>query len=173
MKNSVRRNGFTLIELLVVISIIGLLSSIIIGNLHTAQVRARDAKRAGEMHQILLALNLYYDEYGCLPVTTPGTLCPGASGYGVSFKNPDTSDRPGFLGFLLNKGIFSQVPLDPINDATYHYWYYCYSEIDDTVTKRGLRLLYARESDGQIVYVIGGQDGLPSEQVADRSYTCK
>ena len=58
-------DGFTLIELLVVISIISLLASIVLSSLKSANVKARDARRASDTHQILVALNLYYNTYGC------------------------------------------------------------------------------------------------------------
>jgi general secretion pathway protein G len=53
-------NGFTLIELLVVISIIGLLSSIILVAMNGARMAARDSRRISDLHQIQIALQLYY-----------------------------------------------------------------------------------------------------------------
>jgi prepilin-type N-terminal cleavage/methylation domain-containing protein len=49
---SKRSQGFTLIELLVVIAIIGLLASIILASLTTAQQKGRDARRVGDLHEI-------------------------------------------------------------------------------------------------------------------------
>lgn len=63
--------GFTLIELLVVIAIISLLSSIVMTSLNSARSKSRDAKRVAELHQIQLALEMYYDKYGTYPVSTP------------------------------------------------------------------------------------------------------
>ncbi len=56
------KKGFTLIELLVVISIIGLLSSVVLASLNSARAKARDARRLSDIHQIQLALALYYDD---------------------------------------------------------------------------------------------------------------
>ncbi|MBU6431371.1 MAG: prepilin-type N-terminal cleavage/methylation domain-containing protein [Patescibacteria group bacterium] len=67
----IRKNktkGFTLIELLVVIAIVGLLSSIVLASLNSARVKARDARRISDLHQIRLALELYYDANGNYPV---------------------------------------------------------------------------------------------------------
>ncbi|MCX6731429.1 MAG: prepilin-type N-terminal cleavage/methylation domain-containing protein, partial [Candidatus Parcubacteria bacterium] len=61
------KKGFTLIELLVVISIIGLLSSIVLASLNSARAKARDAKRMSDLHQLQLALELYYNQYGQYP----------------------------------------------------------------------------------------------------------
>ena len=65
-----KKKGFTLIELLVVIAIIGLLATIVLVSLNSARAKARDVKRKGDLHQILLALELYYDAYGTYPMAT-------------------------------------------------------------------------------------------------------
>ncbi len=49
---SIRSRGFTLIELLVVIAIIGLLASIILASLNTAQQKGRDARRVSDLQEI-------------------------------------------------------------------------------------------------------------------------
>jgi prepilin-type N-terminal cleavage/methylation domain-containing protein len=69
-----RTQGFTLIELLVVISIIGLLSSIVLASLNTARSKARDAKRKQDLHQIQIALELYYSTYGGYPSSAYPTV---------------------------------------------------------------------------------------------------
>jgi len=56
-----RQAGFTLIELLVVIAIIGLLATIVLVSLNSARQKARDSRRVGDMRQIALALEMYYD----------------------------------------------------------------------------------------------------------------
>lgn len=61
------KRGFTLIELLVVIAIIGVLSSVVIASLNQARAKSRDAVRKSDLHQIQLALELYYDSYGGYP----------------------------------------------------------------------------------------------------------
>lgn len=121
-------SGFTLVELLVVISIIGLLSSIVLTSVNSARVKARDAKRQADLNQIYLALQLYFDDRGYLPIT---------SSYGES--NPggwDYSSQGQFLPFLQTGGYFSSVPVDPLNNGTgdvyyggsgYAYAYYCYA----------------------------------------------
>lgn len=67
-----KRCGFTLIELLVVIAIIGILATIVLVSLNTARAKARDARRSSDMHQIALAMEMYYDSQS--PVTYPIAL---------------------------------------------------------------------------------------------------
>ncbi len=63
--------GFTLVELLVVITIIGILATVALVSLNSARVKARDAKRLGDVRQIALALEFCYNEIGkYLPAST-------------------------------------------------------------------------------------------------------
>lgn len=81
-----RTSGFTLIELLVVIAIIGLLSSVILASLSSARAKSRDARRAADLRQIQLALELYYDTNRAYP--NPGwgwrSQCAAWGGYAAN-----------------------------------------------------------------------------------------
>lgn len=124
MKNKTKqmRNnkmGFTLIELLVVISIIGLLASIVMTNLSKARMKAMDARSLSDMHQIQLALDLYYDKYGRYPAPTPGD---------GSWED-STEDNPGdFMEYLKNEDFLPTVPVDPINIGWDRYSYFKYGQ---------------------------------------------
>jgi prepilin-type N-terminal cleavage/methylation domain-containing protein len=59
--------GFTLIELLVVISIIGLLSSVVMGSLSSARQKANNTKVVQSVSQIKTALELYRNDKGKYP----------------------------------------------------------------------------------------------------------
>lgn len=65
-----RNRGFTLIELLVVIAIIGILSSIVLASLNSARQKSRDARRIGDIKQLQLALEMYYDSNNGYPSST-------------------------------------------------------------------------------------------------------
>lgn len=56
--------GFTLIELLVVISIIGLLSTVAMTSTNAARTKARESKASAVLHQIEVAANIDYQNYG-------------------------------------------------------------------------------------------------------------
>ncbi len=134
LKNKKNSNkGFTLIELLVVVAIIGILSSVVLASLNTARSKARNAKRALDVKNIVTALNMYYNEYGCLPTTTL-TTCSGSGSYTEGNAGGwDYSSQGGFLTFLKNSAIMKDVPVDPTNNMSgdgtsnnYSYRYYCY-----------------------------------------------
>ncbi len=84
-----------MIELLVVIAIIGILASIILASLSTAQAKGRDARRISDVKEIQLALELYYDANGSYPIT-------------IYEKNGSVGTSP-----LISGGYISVMPFDP------------------------------------------------------------
>lgn len=74
------RKGFTLIELLVVIAIIGILASIVLVSLNSARQKARDVKRVGDIRQMQLALEGYYDEKQAYPGDDLAAVCAPLTG---------------------------------------------------------------------------------------------
>ncbi|MBX4198484.1 type II secretion system GspH family protein [Candidatus Parcubacteria bacterium] len=77
-----KRSGFTLMELMVVISIIGFFAVIVMGQLNSARVKARDSLRVQAEHQIVNALEQYYDnnkQYPPFHVWTNATSCGSGS----------------------------------------------------------------------------------------------
>lgn len=98
-----QKKGFTLIELLIVIAIIGLLATLAIISLTTAQRKARDTKRIADMKSIQTAVELYFSDNSAYP---------------------DPADWSAFQTDLAP--YISQIPVDPNNSSGTQYTYgYC------------------------------------------------
>lgn len=110
MKQNIKKNkkGFTLIELLVVISIIGLLATIVMVSVNSAREKARIAKAKGELRQLQLAVEMYYDANGAYPC--PGHWYPGGGGDPTS---------------CLSAALASYMPAYPATDpwGMYYIWH--------------------------------------------------
>lgn len=74
MKNKRKAKGFTLIELLIVITIIGILSTILLPNLGTAQDKAKEASVKAVMHTLQLAVESYSIDEGTYPAGSDLTV---------------------------------------------------------------------------------------------------
>jgi prepilin-type N-terminal cleavage/methylation domain-containing protein len=95
--------GFTLIEMLVVIAIIGILMTIIFGNITTSRQKARDGKRISDLKEIQLALQQFFAACKQFPDSlTASAACPDGSGYT-------------FGQFL------KDIPADPSTGTSYDY----------------------------------------------------
>lgn len=96
------KRGFTLVELLVVIAIIGILASIVMVSLRTAQMKARDTKRIADIKAIQLALETYYNDNLMYPKNI----------YTAAGAAPNGGLAPTFMPV---------VPLDPVSGDQYVY----------------------------------------------------
>ena len=102
-----KQKGFTLIELLVVIAIIGLLATIVMVSLNSARKKARDTKRRGDLKQVSLALEMYYNDNNGYP-SNGGTWWGNCASYG----SHGTSGASGWVPNLAT-AYMSALPLDP------------------------------------------------------------
>lgn len=86
-----RVEGFTLIELLVVIAIIGILASIVLASLNTARNKGADAAIKGNLSNIRVQAELYYDNQNpntYAATAYPKGTCPAAASTGNIFADP-------------------------------------------------------------------------------------
>lgn len=100
--------GFTLIELLVVISIIGLLSSAVLGSLNSARTRARTAAQHADLDQLRKALELYYTDNQSYPDTGGWSSFRGESSLYGSYGYGATGYIPGLVPTYM-----SRLPTNP------------------------------------------------------------
>ncbi len=117
MKNLVQR-GFTLIELVVVISILAILSGVLVPRVTNHMKSARDSRRLADIKAIRNAVEQYYLDKGSFPIANTNSAYGGW----------DVSNDGDFITVLRDYGYLEQMPVDPINDATYHYRYYVYPQ---------------------------------------------
>jgi type II secretion system protein G len=99
------KKGFTLLELLIVITILGILATLVSGNLMNSLKRGRDAKRKEDLQQIQKAIELYYEDNKQYPTAQEVS-------FGSALKNPDAS---------INKVYMQKLPKDPSDYFTYLY----------------------------------------------------
>ena len=138
--------GFTLVELLVVMAIIAILSGVGLNSLTSAQQKARDAKRKGDLKSISKALEAFLNDYGRYPTDINGQI----AGCGTSDKPTTCSWGEAFKFNDKDNYYMTQLPKDPRSLQNYYY------ESSDG----SYYVLYARlenKRDGQIPKDAGGQ----------------
>lgn len=118
------KKGFTLIELLVVIAVIGLLSTFAVISLDNARKKARDARRKSDITQIGKGLSLYFNKYGKItPEHWDTDTSIGRNGTGGLYPNGTDWAADSDLTVLVTEGFIGKLPIDPVNNATYYYYF--------------------------------------------------
>ncbi|MBI2624196.1 type II secretion system protein [Candidatus Parcubacteria bacterium] len=136
-KHRAIERAFTLVELLVVIAIIGVLATIVLVSLNTTRIRARDAKRASDLHQIQLALELFADSNAQrYPASDFYALNLCAGGIACGLASPDACG---------NRVCMNPLPHDPSGSSA-KYWYSYAPAVDPTFFHLGANLEEAADS---------------------------
>jgi prepilin-type N-terminal cleavage/methylation domain-containing protein len=141
-----KTKGFTLIELLIVVGILAILSVVVLLTLNPAQLlqQSRDATRISDLATLNSALSLYLADVaspdldgagnigcGAHSSSTMSGLCTtggrftGSGSWAVTTSR--ASDGTGWIPVnftLISSGSpLPQIPVDPVNTATYFYAY--------------------------------------------------
>lgn len=136
--------AFTLIELIVAIAIVAIISAVGFVSYSQAQKLGRDSKRKSDLQEISKALQLYYNDNSrypqsgnndwqeTFPVTTPPWI-----------NDLHTTPKP------LNSNYISALPLDPVNNATYHYEYFSDGAVYNTCAANQYYMLVATLENDQ------------------------
>ncbi|MBL8030404.1 MAG: prepilin-type N-terminal cleavage/methylation domain-containing protein [Candidatus Doudnabacteria bacterium] len=103
-KEQNKESGFTLLELLVVIAIIGALAGVVSVAVNQARIKGRDAKRTGDIRQLITAFDQYYIQNGSYPT---GTVSAAAGGGKLS--------DPGAFNSSAEPMIPSYIPMVPVS----------------------------------------------------------
>ena len=118
MNTKPKSPGFTLIELVVVISILAILSGVLVPRVKDHMQSARDARRLADVKTIRNAIEQYYWDKGEYPAANTNS----------SYGGWDVSHDNDFISELVENGYLEEDVADPINDSTYHYRYYVYTD---------------------------------------------
>ena len=126
-KNKKKLEGFTLIELLMVIAIIGILSSIVLVNLSSARMKAKNARTEEEMDALTTAIHEYYIMEGVSPHNPANTIDGHAYGcnVGEDYEGSAYSKGGVCLQELVDKGYIKTLPQYNGTDND-NIWYYDY-----------------------------------------------
>ena len=103
--------AFTLIELLVIIAIVGILSTLSVVAFNSARSKARDSRRLSDIHNLSLALEMYYNDFGAYP---PAPTSTGIIG-GLCLSDLGITSTCGLNTYI------AKIPDDPKNNKHYLY----------------------------------------------------
>ncbi len=117
-----KQKGVTITELLIAITLIAILatSSMLLLDPGEKRAKARDNRRLNDISTLDRAVNEYLIDYGDYPdlfmILRDSTTLPGG---GISLDNSSA----GWIDADLS-AYTSHLPIDPVNDVTYRYYYY-------------------------------------------------
>lgn len=128
--------GFTLIEILVAMVILAILATLGVGAFRSSQAKSRDSRRKGDIKNVAVALELYYNDKGKYPNDNGSGKIAGCT--------PDDATVCEWGGEFKDKNstlYMVKLAVDPLVGYTYYY--------DVLGTNNTLFQLYARLENTQ------------------------
>ncbi len=118
--------GFTLVELLVVIAIIAILAAVVVLVVNPLELtkKGRDSTRLADLSNLQQVINVAVQE-----ASGSNILCNGTAGTCTGRSDTGTRAVDGTGWVKVNVAAAPKsvtlpiLPVDPVNDATYHYTY--------------------------------------------------
>jgi prepilin-type N-terminal cleavage/methylation domain-containing protein len=117
------KTGFTLVELLVVMAILAILATVSLANFRNSQMKARDAQRKSDLHQIANAMEAYTSDHGGYPEADGGKIqaCSTVDNC-LTLATCQWGTFPRELCDNNNTVYMKEIPDDPVGNPHYCYW---------------------------------------------------
>ena len=139
------KKGFTLIELLVVMAILGILTALVATSIIGARRGARDARRMGDIKNVVTALEQYYNTCKGYPRVNPAGVFHNSSAEPTTWVSEQfggMNNCAGNTSLYLFSGsgqYMDKLPIDPQNSGCAIY------EYKDTGGGSGFEIRYGLE----------------------------
>lgn len=110
------KHGFTLLQLIFAVVGVTVLVVIVLANVSSPRAKERDSQRAVDLQQLVLALDVYFDERASYPGNPTGAPCHWEAEAGSAYD-------PNCLAELVDGGYIAALPQEP-GGAAYGYYNY-------------------------------------------------
>jgi type II secretion system protein G len=161
------RGGFTLIELLIVLAIIAILAGLLGSNFLSSRIRARDAERKNDLHQLQTALELYHNDNGRYPMAQTGSQANSIRPFSWGVDAFSDIDDPLNMSSPKNNTSTIYMPVLPSDPSAPTTQYYYETNAERTKFRVCARL--ANEEDGDIQQEYDGSGGASIRRCSETS----
>lgn len=117
-----KKTGFSLMEILIIVAIVVVLATVVVLVINPSKMmtKSRDKQRSDDLTAISTAVNLYLADNKDF-TGLAGPYLSTASSKDLAQKNDGTGWIPLKFNLISSGAPLSALPLDPINNSSYHY----------------------------------------------------